>query len=138
MTKVKFYNIHHMDDKKLLFAVIVAKYKDKWVLVKHKDRHTWEIPGGHHEIGESIDECAKRELVEETGAKSFSIAPVCIYSVVKENKETLGKLFYAKIDELGALGDFEIEKVEFFDELPKELTYPLIQPFLFKKVLNHI
>ena len=93
---VYFYET--VNDKYLKFAVIIAKHEGKYVFCKHKLRDTLEIPGGHREIGESIDEAAKRELIEETGAIDFDIVPICIYSVVnddnKEGKkiETFGKL----------------------------------------------
>jgi len=38
------------------------------VFCKHKDRDTFEFPGGHREKDEKIEETAKRELWEETGA----------------------------------------------------------------------
>ena len=66
MTKVNFYD--SIDDSMLKFAVIIAKHNGKWVFCKHRERSTWEVPGGHREQGEDILETAKRELYEETGA----------------------------------------------------------------------
>lgn len=64
--KVKFHET--VDDKLLKFAVIISKHNGKWVFCKHKERNTYEIPGGHREPNEPILETAKRELSEETGA----------------------------------------------------------------------
>ena len=66
MLEVKFYD--SVDDSLLKFAVIVSQSNGKWVFCKHKERDTYEVPGGHREAGESILETAKRELQEETGA----------------------------------------------------------------------
>lgn len=138
--EVKFYE--SIDDDSLDFAVIIAKYDDKWVFCKHKKRNTYEIPGGHRESGETIEETAKRELYEETGAIEYSFKPVCIYSVTGKNrvnetgKETFGKLFYADIVKFEHELHSEIEKTEIFDKLPEKWTYPDIQPFLIKEFLR--
>ena len=76
MLEVNFYD--EVDDSLLKFAVIISKADGKWVFCKHKERDTYEIPGGHREEGELILDTAKRELREETGAGSSSNAPKCI------------------------------------------------------------
>ena len=99
--KVNFYE--EIEDSLLKFAVIVAKSEGKWVFCKHKDRETFEIPGGHREKQESILQAAKRELMEETGAIDFSIKPICVYSVTGKNRvndsgnETFWMLYYADV-----------------------------------------
>ena len=74
MVEVKFYD--NIADELLKFAVIISKTDNKWVFCKHKERETYEVPGGHREPGESIFETAKRELQEETGAIDFKIEPL--------------------------------------------------------------
>ena len=44
MTKVNFYD--SIDDSMLKFAVIIAKHNGKWVFCKHREKSTWEVPGG--------------------------------------------------------------------------------------------
>lgn len=135
MINVRFYG--EADDSLIKFAVIASRYKNKWVFCKHKERSTYEIPGGHREEGETVTEAAIRELKEETGAKEFNFFPVCVYSVQKENEqESFGMLYYAEITELEDDLHFEIESVHLFEELPSEWTYPLIQPKLIEKVIE--
>lgn len=134
--EVKFYDT--IEDEKLEFAVIFSKYKGKWVYCKHKERNTFEVPGGHREKGESIIEAAKRELYEETGATVFKIEPISVYAVPRDEAVSYGMLFFAEIETLGPLPPMEIESIQCFDHLPEKLTYPLIQPTLLQKVEEHI
>ncbi|MGL4800169.1 MAG: NUDIX domain-containing protein, partial [Cellulosilyticaceae bacterium] len=69
MMKVKFYE--SIEHELLKYAVIISRHQGKWVFCKHKDRSTYECPGGHREVGENIHDAAKRELWEETGAVIF-------------------------------------------------------------------
>ena len=134
MLEINFYELNKVEDSQLKFAVIATKYNERWIFVRHRERLTWEIPGGHREEGEDINLTASRELREETGAKEFSIIPVCVYSVTRDGVETFGQLFYSQVESLDELPDSEIDEIRLFDTMPEELTYPLIQPYLFKKV----
>lgn len=135
---VRFYDT--VDDNLLKFAVIIARSEGKWVFCKHKERDTYEIPGGHREVGEKIDDTAKRELYEETGAAEYRIKPVCVYSVTApdnfDGKEIFGMLYYAEIAGFENELHSEIERVELFDEMPEKLTYPEIQPRLMEEFLR--
>lgn len=132
MTEVRFYD--QIDDELLKFAVIVSRYKDKWVFCKHKARNTYECPGGHRETGEDIDKTARRELWEETGAEQYELKKICVYSVADHEEESFGMLYYAEIFAWGKMPELEIERVELFEDLPSDWTYPLIQPYLINKV----
>lgn len=132
MTKVNFYET--IDDQLLKFAVIITKTEGKWVFCKHKERDTYEVPGGHREEGETILETAKRELYEETGAIDFTITPICVYSVIaKDNfngEETFGMLYYADVKTFEQELHSEIERIMVTDRLVENWTYPDIQPKL--------
>jgi 8-oxo-dGTP diphosphatase len=138
MLSVDFYNDGFIPDIEPKYAIIAARYQNQWLLARHKMRATWEIPGGHREEGEFIDDTARRELYEETGALKFEISAVCYYSVTIDNEMNYGKLYYSDIQEIGLLPDMEIGETKLFDTLPENLTYPLIQPLLFNRIKEYI
>ena len=137
MIQVNFPN--NIADELLKFAVIIAKTEGKWVFCRHRERDTYEVPGGHREPGETILETAKRELREETGAVDFTIKPICVYSVKgktkvnqSENDESYGMLYYADITSFEELQS-EIAEILITDVLVENWTYPLIQPKLLEE-----
>lgn len=137
MITVSFHKSSDIDEGLLKFAVIAARYRGRWVFCRHRDRDTWEIPGGHREPGETITETARRELWEETGAVSAEIVPLTVYGVTREEVTTYGMLFSAQIHTLEPLSEeVEIAQIRLFDTLPLTLTYPAIQPMLFDYVRN--
>lgn len=93
--KVNFYE--SVADELLKFAVIISKHNGKWVFCKHKERDTYEVPGGHREEGESILDTAKRELNEETGARLYSRARVRLFrnGQKQSQRNRRGNLRYA-------------------------------------------
>lgn len=120
------------------FTVIISKTAGKFVFCKHRERTTYELAGGHRELNESIDDAARRELYEETGAVEYTLDPICIYSVTTTddsgtNAVNYGKLYFADITRFESELHHEIERITITDTLPDALTYPDIYPMLLQE-----
>lgn len=127
---IEFYDIN--DSNLPSIVVIYAKYNDKIVMCKHKERETWEIPGGHIEKNETSEIAARRELYEETGAIDFDLIPVCKYSFEVKGKKIFSMMYKSTIAKIEKLPESEIKEISFFEELPNNVTYPEI----YAKILN--
>lgn len=120
-------------------GVVVIKNK-KMLLGRRKGAHgsgDWSCPGGHLEFGEEVEECAYRELVEETGLKALSVRlGPWVNDVIEENKHYI--TLYVMVNEFeGELQLLEPHKCEgwhWFDchALPSPLFPPVES--LIKKV----
>jgi 8-oxo-dGTP diphosphatase len=118
-----------------LVGVAVIVIRDGQVLLgKRKSAHgagTWALPGGHLEFFETIEDCAKREVAEETG---LQIANVRHFAFTDDRFEIEEKhyitLFVTAEHKAGEAVVREPEKCEgwrwfFWEDLPQPRFLPL-------------
>ena len=59
---------------------VVLDERGRLLLIQRSDNHRWAIPAGAMELGESMEQCAVRELWEETGLRATSLTPYAFYT----------------------------------------------------------
>ena len=60
-------------------VLVILKCDDNILLGKRKGSHghgEWSFPGGHLELNETLEECGKRELYEETCIEITNLTPI--------------------------------------------------------------
>ncbi len=115
----------------LRFVVVCSFYQNKYVLSYHSGHQSWETQGGHIEQNETPEQAARRELYEESGVKDAKLIPVCDYFAYDSEGSSNGRVYTAVIHALGELPPHEMSRIEAFDALPDNLTYPFVTPVLF-------
>lgn len=86
-------------------AVGAVVFKDERVLLVRRGQppseDLWAIPGGSVEIGETLQEAAEREILEETGITVRAGEPVYTFDVI--DRDSAGKIrFHYVIVDLAA------------------------------------
>ncbi|GIF15164.1 NUDIX domain-containing protein [Actinoplanes teichomyceticus] len=59
---------------------VLLDEQNRLLLIQRSDNHRWAIPAGAMELGESMEQCAVRELWEETGLRATSLTPYAFYT----------------------------------------------------------
>lgn len=54
---------------------VVVDDRGEWLIMRRNGR--WDLPKGHLECGECAEECAAREIEEETGVRADVVRPLC-------------------------------------------------------------
>ncbi|MGG4402817.1 NUDIX domain-containing protein [Paenibacillus amylolyticus] len=114
-----WFDLDELDPELIKFAVMIAKYKNKFIIIKNRKRGGWEIPGGNKEIGETLLHTASRELYEETGAVHFELIPYGVY----EWDGSFGMVSYAEVKLLESLPESEIDEIKLVDVLPEGMNF---------------
>lgn len=126
--EITSYSLSEVNYDEIKYVVMIAEYKENLVIIKHKNKELWELPGGKREEGEWLLKAASRELYEETGAIIFELIPYGIYLM----NGSYGMNLYVNIGEIGPLPDYEIERIAFCSELPDDLAYGEIYHKMYK------
>lgn len=64
LSRIKCQNF---DNSSIICGVIAISKNEKLLLVRGRKTGKWSLPKGHKEYHETLEECAKREFMEETG-----------------------------------------------------------------------
>ncbi len=100
--------------------------------------NTWQFPGGHLEYGESFEECAKREVKEETNLDVDDLEVVGITNdYFKEIDKHYVTVFVKAKKVSGELKNIEPKKCERWEWIEKEKVKEMRNLFLPVKNFIH-
>ena len=74
---------------------VVVFRNEEVLLVKRKKapyKGQWSIPGGKQELGETVTQAARRELMEETGVEVNELTLIDVIDIIVPDEE--GKILY--------------------------------------------
>lgn len=60
--------------------IVVRDRTGQLLLIRRADNGSWSVPAGAMELGESIADCATRELQEETGLRATAVTPFALHT----------------------------------------------------------
>ncbi len=125
-------------------ACVLLCNEQQILLQRRTDNGCWGLPGGSMELGETLEEVAKRELFEETGLQARGLELFDMFSgqdlyykypTGDEVYNVVAAYLCTEFD--GALKEdgVEVQEVRFFNygELPSELSppdVPIIKRFM--------
>ncbi len=83
-------------------AFTFIKCKNKYLVAYNKWRNQWEIPAGKIESDETLKECAKRELFEETNQSVSNLIFKGLFKIYDKKKDQIRyrAAYFAEINEL--------------------------------------
>ncbi len=88
---------------------VIFVREDRVFLAKRHGAHgenTWASAGGHLEHGETLEECARREALEELGVTVGELRFLCVSNIIAYGKH------YLDIEFLGDIGGQEPNLME--------------------------
>jgi ADP-ribose pyrophosphatase YjhB (NUDIX family) len=119
-----------------MVAGCIPLWEDKLLLCRRaiEPRHgTWTVPAGFLERGESVEEGARREMMEEAGATAKTLQPYGLYNIRHVSQVYL--IFIAALASPEFSAGEESLEVRLFgqDEIPwDDLSFPVVEQSLLR------
>ena len=107
------------------FVNCLAHQQNQILFCKWRDNDIWTLPGGRAEPGETAEETAHRELLEETGATLKNLEVLCYIHCFMYNLEYWGIAYLGEIEALGTPFDLEeVSEARLFSHFPENPSKP--------------
>ena len=102
----KYHQVHY---PKEAVSIVIFNEKDEILMIREKrytvGRLEWEIPAGKIEAGESKEDAARREAMEETGCTLKELTFLCSQNPANGMSDCLCHVFAARVDTESAIRD---------------------------------
>lgn len=104
----KYHQIHYPHEA---VSVVLFNEKNEILMIRERrytvNRLEWEIPAGRVENGESIEEAARREVLEETGCLLKDLQFLCSQNPANGMSDCTCHVFAARVETEGGIRDTE-------------------------------
>lgn len=128
-------------------TIILINQNEELLMMKRTDNHLWGVPGGSIELGESLEECVRRETLEEVGIIVEEMELFGVYSgeemhyTYPNNDEVFMVsavyLSRIKLDHIHLdLGEHSAYRFVNLNEIPEDVSPP-IKPILRDLIKKH-
>lgn len=129
-------------------TVLVLDARKRLLMMKRSDSGNWGVPGGAMELGETTEETARRELLEETGLEVDELSLFGVFSGKElyyrypSGEEVYNvSIVYLARDAHGTVQLFDGEHYDFqffdLEKLPENISPPIL-PILRKLMETHL
>lgn len=116
----KYHQVHYPHES---VSIVIFNEKDEILMIREKrytvGRLEWEIPAGRIEDGETKEEAARREAMEETGCTIKDLKFLCSQNPANGMCDNVLHVFAAKVD-------FE-SKIQDVDEVAYNTWMPVAE-----------